>query len=37
MSKGLSEGIWGAGEELKRILEENMASGYCMMTGNMTW
>ena len=27
MSKGLSEGIWGAGEELKRILEETYGIG----------
>ena len=27
MSKGLSEGIWGAGEELKRILEEEYGIG----------
>ena len=27
MSKGLSEGIWGAGEELKRILEEKYGIG----------
>lgn len=27
LSKGLSEGIWGAGEELKRILEEEYGIG----------
>lgn len=27
MSKGLSEGIWGVGEELKRILEEDYGIG----------
>lgn len=33
MSKGLSEGIWGAGEELKRILEEEYGIGVLHDTG----
>ena len=33
MSKGLSEGIWGAGEELKRILEEEYGIGVIHDTG----
>lgn len=33
MSKGLSEGIWGVGEELKRILEEDYGIGVIHDTG----
>ncbi len=33
MSKGLSEGIWGVGEELKRILEEEYGIGVIHDTG----
>jgi len=33
MSKGLSEGIWGVGEELKRILEEEYGIGVFHDTG----
>ncbi len=33
MTKGLSEGIWGTGEELKRILEETYGIGVLHDTG----